>query len=61
VHNQPVEVILASVKAGGIAIPEIQRPFVWDAVHPCLYASRLSPNRKQSSERCLTPLRSAGW
>jgi len=32
VHNQPIEVILARVKAGGIAIPEIQRLFVWDAV-----------------------------
>ena len=32
VHNPPVEVILARVKAGEIAIPEIQRRFVWDAV-----------------------------
>lgn len=32
VHNQPVEVVLAWLKAGEIAIPEIQRPFVWDAV-----------------------------
>ena len=31
-HNQPVEVILARVKAGENAIPEIQRRFVWDAV-----------------------------
>ena len=32
VHNQPVEVVLAWLKGGEIAIPEIQRPFVWDAV-----------------------------
>ena len=31
VHNQPVEVILGWLKGGEIAIPEIQRPFVWDA------------------------------
>ena len=30
VHNQPVEVILAWLTSGEIAIPEIQRPFVWD-------------------------------
>ncbi len=29
VHNQPVEVVLAWLKGGEIAIPEIQRPFVW--------------------------------
>lgn len=28
---QPIEVLLAWVKTGEIAIPEIQRPFVWDA------------------------------
>jgi len=32
VHNQPVEVLLAWLKGGEIAIPEIQRPFVWEAV-----------------------------
>jgi hypothetical protein len=31
VTPQPVETLLAYVKAGEIAIPEIQRPFVWDA------------------------------
>ncbi len=30
VHNQPVEVLLAWLTSGEIAIPEIQRPFVWD-------------------------------
>lgn len=30
VHNQPIEVILAWLTSGEIAIPEIQRPFVWD-------------------------------
>jgi uncharacterized protein with ParB-like and HNH nuclease domain len=30
--NQPlIESLLASVNLGEIAIPEIQRPFVWDA------------------------------
>jgi hypothetical protein len=31
VNQQLIETVLASVKAGEIAIPEIQRPFVWDA------------------------------
>jgi hypothetical protein len=31
VTPQPVETLLAWVKSGEIAIPEIQRPFVWDA------------------------------
>lgn len=31
VNQQPIEVILAWVKAEEIAIPEIQRPFVWDS------------------------------
>src|SRR5215831_11960979 len=31
VPTYPIEVILAWVKSGEIAIPEIQRPFVWDA------------------------------
>jgi len=31
VTPQPIETLLAWVKAGEIAIPEIQRPFVWDA------------------------------
>lgn len=31
VTPQPVETILAWVKSGEIAVPEIQRPFVWDA------------------------------
>ena len=30
VHNQPIDVILAWLTSGEIAIPEIQRPFVWD-------------------------------
>lgn len=29
--NQPVETLLAWIKSGDIAIPEIQRPFVWSA------------------------------
>ncbi len=32
VHQQPVETLLSWIKAGEIAIPEIQRPFVWKAV-----------------------------
>ena len=31
VNQQPIQIILAWVKSGEIAIPEIQRPFVWDA------------------------------
>jgi hypothetical protein len=31
VPSHPIETILAWVKSGEIAIPEIQRPFVWDA------------------------------
>lgn len=31
VNNSSVETILGWIKSGGIAIPEIQRPFVWDA------------------------------
>ena len=31
VHQQPVETLLSWIKAGDIAIPEIQRPFVWKA------------------------------
>lgn len=31
VNQQPIELVLADVKGGQIAIPEIQRPFVWDA------------------------------
>lgn len=31
VHQHSIEVILAWVKSGAIAIPEIQRPFVWDS------------------------------
>ena len=32
VTPQPVETLLTWVKSGEIAIPEIQRPFVWDAI-----------------------------
>src|SRR5881392_1668353 len=31
VNQYHIEVVLAWVKSGEIAIPEIQRPFVWDA------------------------------
>ncbi|MDR1644415.1 MAG: DUF262 domain-containing protein [Tannerellaceae bacterium] len=31
VNQQLIETVLASVKVGEIAIPEIQRPFVWDS------------------------------
>lgn len=31
VYQHPIETILSWVKSGEIAIPEIQRPFVWDA------------------------------
>jgi uncharacterized protein with ParB-like and HNH nuclease domain len=32
VHQQPVETLLSWIKSGEIAIPEIQRPFVWKPV-----------------------------
>lgn len=32
VTPQPIETLLTWVKSGEIAIPEIQRPFVWDAI-----------------------------
>jgi len=31
VNQQLIETVLTTVKAGEIAIPEIQRPFVWDS------------------------------
>jgi len=31
VHQQPVETLLSWIKTGDVAIPEIQRPFVWKA------------------------------
>ena len=30
VNSTSVENIISSIKEGAIAIPEIQRPFVWD-------------------------------
>lgn len=30
VQQQPVEILLSWIKSGDIAIPEIQRPFVWN-------------------------------
>lgn len=33
VRSEQISTILAWVKSGEIAIPEIQRPFVWDATH----------------------------
>ena len=32
VQQHPVETLLSWIKAGEVAIPEIQRPFVWKAV-----------------------------
>ncbi|WP_341935908.1 DUF262 domain-containing protein [Microbacterium sp. LWO14-1.2] len=31
VHQQPVDTLLSWVKSGQVAIPEMQRPFVWDS------------------------------
>lgn len=31
VHQQPVETLLSWVRSGQVAIPEMQRPFVWDS------------------------------
>ena len=32
VTPHPIETLLTWVKSGEIVIPEIQRPFVWDAI-----------------------------
>ena len=32
VENKPLEQVLGFIKSGEIAIPEIQRPFVWKPV-----------------------------
>lgn len=32
VTQPPIETVLTWIKSGEIAIPEIQRPFVWDAI-----------------------------
>ena len=31
VNNHPIQTLLTWIESGEIAIPEIQRPFVWDA------------------------------
>ena len=31
IHQQSIDTILAWIKSGEIAIPEMQRPFVWNA------------------------------
>ena len=31
VNNYTVETVLSNIKSGNIAIPEMQRPFVWDS------------------------------
>ena len=31
VNNYTVESLLSSIKTGSVAIPEMQRPFVWDS------------------------------
>ena len=31
VNNYTVETLLSNIKSGSIAIPEMQRPFVWDS------------------------------
>ena len=31
VNNYTVETVLSNIKSGSIAIPEMQRPFVWDS------------------------------
>ncbi len=34
VYSTSVENIISWIKSGEVAIPEIQRPFVWDAMAP---------------------------
>ncbi|MBJ9421088.1 hypothetical protein I5559_11885 [Acinetobacter oleivorans] len=31
VHQHPIDILLSWIKSGEIAIPEIQRPFVWSS------------------------------
>ncbi|MGB9855385.1 MAG: GmrSD restriction endonuclease domain-containing protein [Caldisericum exile] len=33
VNNHPIQTLLSWVSSNEIAVPEIQRPFVWDAIH----------------------------
>jgi len=42
VTPHPVETLLTWVKSGEIAIPEIQRPFVWESVTPARRLETLS-------------------
>jgi hypothetical protein len=40
VTPHPIETLLTWVKSGEIAIPEIQRPFVWEATKSAIFLTR---------------------
>ena len=44
VTPQPIETLLTWVKSGEIAIPEIQRPFVWGAKKVCNLLDERQPD-----------------
>ncbi|MDD2732338.1 MAG: DUF262 domain-containing protein [Desulfuromonadaceae bacterium] len=41
VNQHLIETVFAWVNSGEIAIPEIQRPFVWDATEVCVLMDSL--------------------
>ena len=56
VNQHLIETLLAWVKGGEIAIPEIQRPFVWDSskvrdLMDSLYQDFLSERRKLMAKK----------
>ena len=64
VTPHPIETLLTWVKSGEIAIPEIQRPFVWDATkvrnlldslyqgYPVGYLIAANPRSRATSSDC---------
>ena len=53
VNQQLIEIVLAWVKAGEIAIPEIQRPFVWDSSKVFDMKKNLQMNYIPVNKMCL--------
>jgi hypothetical protein len=51
VTPHPIDTLLTWVKSGEIAIPEIQRPFVWEAPR---FATCSTPSIKGTSKNCLS-------
>ena len=62
VNHWKIEILLALIKSGEIAIPEIQRPFVWDStkvrdlIDSLYQGTRLATcNRKSTSSSATNP------